>query len=297
MLKRLFEKVVRYSRSLKNREITRDFDPTDRKDIFELEKHWKNPYLSHIISRVEEHGAIDQDTLEQGSIETFEANPHMPVMVSFDSIRTFDGKKLGSEDEPLTHTALDLIRDPSISVLETYLYKFCKEFVPKNYGEIFGISTAGVLGSLSQYTEFLPWIHNEPREDRRAGTFGPKDETYFEHNKLRLQNLLYLIEKYSYVPSFGDVPTGYVLSSGRSWQFILQSGHHRLAVLMALRQQGKHRLDSTPVKGASGRFWSANKMLFRREESSSWPAVNAGALSETEALELFRCFFVDKLER
>jgi len=74
----------------------------------------------------------------------------MSVMVSFDSTRTFDGKKLGSEDEPLTHTALDLVRDPSISALEAYLYGFCKEFLPKSYGEIFGISTGGVLCSLSQ---------------------------------------------------------------------------------------------------------------------------------------------------
>jgi hypothetical protein len=267
------------------------FDPTDRKEIDELERHRQCPFKSRVRARAYDNAMIDPTSLELVSTRFFKANLDQPILVRFDCLRTYYGKTFTSQENPFTRTAIELIKDSTIEIPETFLFKFCNDFQPKSYGDIFGVSKGEVLGKLSPYSEFLPWIHEVPRLDKRPGVFGPKHETYVEHTVIRLRNLLSLIEKYSYIPSFGDMPMGYVLQSEKSWRFILTAGHHRMAVLGALKEAGVFPSDKIAVRGASGRFWSHEKVVFKDSEAERWPGVKSGTISEIEAIELFHRFF------
>ena len=193
---------------------------------------------------------------------------------------------------PLVVTAKELLIDPNIKLEETYLFKYFQIFKPKNLMDVFflkiddnNIKNFSRLANLNQYTLFYPWFHKYPQRFLVPGMFGPKDISFPKLRYIRLKNLIFLIQKYDYIPSIDDQICGYKLVNGNDYRFVITAGSHRSSVLKALNKNIhiSAKFDDLRV----------NKNFFevKMQEIKSWPGVSSGYMSEKEAEIMFLGFF------
>lgn len=278
-------------RSEKQGEKHNQFDPFDKKTLDELLKHRKNIYKERVSRRARESAEWLRSAAVVENIGT-SPDSTQPYLIRLERMRTYYGKRFAVTTDILTETALQLLINQDIHFSETVFAKYCQSFCPVTYGEVIGVSRTNRLHSMSQYATFLPWIHPAPEEQKRSGHFGPKDPSHVEHNVLRLKNLLELIQRYGFIPTYDDMISGYVLRTEKDseWTFVVVAGHHRVAAMTALAKLDLYDLSYVPVRYASGRFWQINEVIFSSRTSCQWPAVVAQSLNREDALEMFSMF-------
>ena len=197
---------------------------------------------------------------------------------------------------PLVNTANELLLNPNIKLEETYLFRYFRNFKPKNLMEVFFLNKNDYkdkafsrLNSLNQYTLFYPWFHEYPQKFLVPGMFGPKDVSFPMLRYIRLKNLIFLIQKYGYIPSTDDQVCGYKLIDNKDFRFVITAGSHRSSVLKALNKN-THILVKFDDLRVNRNFFEV-----KIQDIKSWPGVDSGYISEKEAEKMFRSFFNFKL--
>ena len=201
----------------------------------------------------------------------------------FDGFYTFNGSA------PLLKTAIEIYKKPNLNFHESYLYKFFKNFKPKNYGELYKLSLNNSLYDLSSFLQFKPWINNViDKSNLRKGLFGPSEINEVEHRLLRLKNIFRNIEKFGYIPSEKDIIKGYILKSNNDYRFLITSGHHRVAAMKAINSVHPDKFKKVIVAFEEKR---CNLKFVNQEDINKWPAVINKFCSKEDAFELFQKFF------
>ncbi len=197
---------------------------------------------------------------------------------------------------PLVNTAKELLLDPNIKLEETNLFKYFQNFQPKNLTEVFFLNNKehhnkifSRLNNLNQYTLFYPWFHEYPQKFLVPGMFGPKDTSFPMLRFIRLKNLIFLIQKYNYIPSTDDQVCGYKLIDNNDYRFVITAGSHRSSVLKALNKN-THILVKFDDLRVNRNFFEV-----KIQDIKSWPGVDSGYISEKEAEMMFLSFFNFKL--
>ena len=141
------------------------------------------------------------------------------------------------------------------------------------------------LNKLNQYTLFYPWFHKYPQRFLVPGMFGPKDISFPKLRYIRLKNLIFLIQKYGYIPSNDDQICGYKLVNGNDCRFVITAGSHRSSVLKALNKNTHISVKFDDLR--------VNKNFFevKIQDIKSWPGVCSEYISEKEAEIMFLGFF------
>ena len=193
---------------------------------------------------------------------------------------------------PLVATVKELLSDPHIKLEETNLFKYFQIFKPKNLMEVFFLNTDdnniknfSRLNNLNQYTLFYPWFHKYPQRFLVPGMFGPKDISFPKLRYIRLKNLIFLIQKYDYVPSKEDQICGYKLVNDNDFRFVITAGSHRSSVLKALDKKTYIAVKFDDLR--------VNRNFFeiRIQDIKSWPGVSSGYINKKEAERMFLSFF------
>ncbi len=244
----------------------------------EIEKHKKNFYLASIKKRE-----------KQSLKNTIEVDLNK---LSFDNSINLD-----DPINPLVLTANEINLNSKINLEETSLYKFFKNFKPKNLGEVFfideniNILNDTKLDKLNQYTLFYPWFHKYPQKFLVPGMFGPKDISFPLIRFIRLKNLINLIGNYGFKPDFDDQISGYILKNDSDYRFVITAGTHRASVLKSLYFKNKEIIE---VKYDDFRI-KKNFFIINLQDINQWPGVKSGYIKKNEAEELFKSFFKFKI--
>ena len=202
------------------------------------------------------------------------------------------GSRFGSGNDPLCNSALDIINNKNFSDNDFFLTKYLKNFIPKNYSEVFLLKKKSKFTKISQYSFFYPWFHNYPSRVLHNGLFGPKNMDTIEFRSTRLKNIYNLIKKFDYIPDDIDCIEGYILINDQDYRFIVTSGTHRSSVLNAMNLLDLYP-NKVPVKFDHMRV--ENKIfIINKNNVKNWPAVESGFLTEKDALLFFESFFQDK---
>ena len=193
---------------------------------------------------------------------------------------------------PLVMTTKELLINPNIQLEQTYLFKFFQIFKPKNLMAVFLQNTNDNnskdfprLSNLNQYTLFYPWFHKYPQRFLVPGMFGPKDISFPKLRYIRLKNLIFLIQKYDYIPSKDDQICGYKLVDENDYRFVITAGSHRSSVLKALNQKTHIAVKFDDLR--------VNKNFFeiKIQNINNWPGVSSGYINKREAERMFLGFF------
>ncbi len=193
---------------------------------------------------------------------------------------------------PLVMTTKELLINPNIQLEQTYLFKFFQIFKPKNLMAVFLQNTNDNnskdfprLSNLNQYTLFYPWFHKYPQRFLVPGMFGPKDISFPKLRFIRLKNLIFLIQKYDYVPDKDDQICGYKLINDNDYRFVITAGSHRSSVLKALNKKTHISVKFDHLR--------VNKNFFeiKIENIKKWPGVSSGYIDKKEAERIFQEFF------
>jgi len=257
-------------------------DILDEKSKEELDKHRSNLYYSSLKDGAEVHSS------NIFSVKNIITNTS-PFLISIDKFSGFEGHYYYSGKDPLVITTQELIVNPKLKLIDSYLFKYYKSFQPKTYGEVYQLDKSNKLHSLPQTSFFHPWIHSTPTNIFRAGLFGPKDITNVEHRILRLGNLIKNICEFGYTPSPKDIVEGYILLKNDDYRFLITSGHHRVAVMSALHMSGSVDFDNILVKYETNR---SNVKIVDISNSNNWPGVRSGFLKREDAEEMFNAYFI-----
>tara|TARA_B100001057_G_C22760416_1_gene915526 strand:- start:241 stop:1095 length:855 start_codon:yes stop_codon:yes gene_type:complete len=244
----------------------------------EIEKHKKNFYLASIKKR------------EKQSLKN-------TIEIDFNKLSFDNSINLDDPINPLVLTANEINLNSKINLEETSLYKFFKNFKPKNLGEVFFIDeninvlNDTKLDKLNQYTLFYPWFHKYPQKFLVPGMFGPKDISFPLIRFIRLKNLINLIGKYGFKPDFDDQISGYILKNDSDYRFVITAGTHRASVLKSLYFKNKEIIE---VKYDDFRI-KKNFFIINLQDINQWPGVKSGYIKKNEAEELFKSFFKFKI--
>ena len=199
------------------------------KDRFELLKHSLNFYSFNLKER--KALKVNEEYIFKSNIEEKYFRVDIDKFTGFDGFYTFNG------EAPLLKSAIELFNCPKIKVEESYLFRFYKNFKPKNYGELYKLRSNNSLYTVSSFYQFKPWINSFiDKKFIRKGLFGPIERNEIEHRLIRLRNIFMNINKFGYVPSDKDIIKGYILISDNDYRFLITSGHHRVAVLKAINK-------------------------------------------------------------
>lgn len=276
-LKLILVRSIIFFQFIKHRILGRKFS----KDRFELLKHNLNFYSFNLKER-KALNVIEEYTYKS-NIKGKYFRVDINKFTGFDGFYTFNGKA------PLLKTAEELFNSPKIKVEESYLYRFYENFKPKNYGELYQLSTTNSLYKVSSFNQFKPWI-NSFIDHRfiRKGLFGPMEHNEIEHRLIRLRNIFMNINKFGYIPSYQDIIKGYILLSDNDYRFLITSGHHRVAVLKALNKIYPQKFRKVIVTFEKKR---SNIKIVDQKKVDRWPAVLNNFCSKEDALELFDKYF------
>jgi hypothetical protein len=209
-------------------------------------------------------------------------------LVDIHKFSSFEGSYYFSGRDPLVQTALQLIKTPELKLRDSYLYSFYQTFQPQTYGDLYHLNKENKLHQIEATNFFIPWQHNKPTNQFRCGLFGPKDISNVKHRILRLKNLIYNIQKYGYIPNKKDMIEGYILLKENDYRFVITAGHHRVAVLTALYQNGLTNFKELLVKFDMSRICIK---IVRYEDSKNWLSVKSGYLREKDGVEVFNKYF------
>jgi len=254
----------------------------DKKTKEEIDRHKSNPYRKGLSSRK----PVGSDCFF--SLENI-VSDHSLFYVPIDKFSGFEGHYYYSGKDPLVITTQELIANPKLNLIDSYLFKYYKSFQPKTYGEVYQLDKSNKLHSLPQTSFFHPWIHSTPTNIFRAGLFGPKDITNVEHRILRLGSLIKNVCEFGYIPSSKDIVEGYILLKNDDYRFLITGGHHRIAVMSALHMNGSVDFDNILVKYETNR---SNVKIVDISKSNNWPGVRSGFLKREDAEEMFNAYFI-----
>lgn len=251
------------------------------KDRFELLKHSLNLYSFNLKER---------KALKVYEEYTFKSNiKEKYFRVDINKFTGFDGFYTFNGEAPLLKSAMDLFDCPKIKVEESYLFRFYKNFKPKNYGQLYKLRSSNSLYTVSSFYQFKPWINSFiDKTFIRKGLFGPIENNEIQHRLIRLRNIFMNINKFGYVPSDKDIIKGYILLSDDDYRFLITSGHHRVAVLKAINKIYPQKFRKVIVTFEKKR---SNFKIVDQKEVERWPAVLNNFCSKEDALELFSKYF------
>ena len=205
--------------------------------------------------------------------------------IKIDKFIGYQGSYVYEESAPLLKSAIEIYKNPSISIEESYLHNFYEQFQPKNYGELYKLNKNNMLYNLPSLLDYKPWLNEFPDYKKKSkGLFGPSEKNEIEHRLTRLKNLFINIEKFGYLSTEKDVIKGYLLLLKDDYKFLITSGHHRVAVLKTLNIFYKGRYDQILVKFDSKR---TSKKVINIKNIQKWPGIISSYCSEDDALEFF----------
>ena len=69
--------------------------------------------------------------------------------VDINKFTGFDGYYTFHSEGPLLKSAMEIYKNPNLKFIDSYLYKFYKDFQPKNYGELYKLKTNNSLYKVS----------------------------------------------------------------------------------------------------------------------------------------------------
>ena len=226
--------------------------------------------------------------IKERSVSSFDNSLNLQI----DKLVLDNSLSLCDPVNPLVMTAKELLSDPNIELEHTYLFKFFQIFKPKNLMEVFLLNTNQNqikdfyrLSNLNQYTLFYPWFHKYPQRFLVPGMFGPKDISFPKLRYIRLKNLIFLIQKYDYVPSRDDQICGYKLVHDNDYRFVITAGSHRSSVLKALNKK-----THIAVKFDNLRV-DKNFFEIKIQNIKNWPGGSSGYIDKKEAERMFLGFF------
>tara|TARA_B100000767_G_C19735241_1_gene523585 strand:+ start:611 stop:1441 length:831 start_codon:yes stop_codon:yes gene_type:complete len=206
---------------------------------------------------------------------------------------TFDNSiSLKDPKNPLVLTVQEVLRDYSIKLEETSIYKFFQTFRPNNLAELYQLDfknfeKKSILKKLNQYTSFTPWFHECPQRFIIPGMFGPKDDSFPKSRFIRIKNLINLFKTYGYKPSDEDHISGYKMIYKEDYRFVITAGTHRVSVFDCLYGDNQNsiqlKFDDYRVK--------KKFQIINLEDKNNWPAVKNGFISAEEAEIFFLGFF------
>ena len=162
----------------------------DKKSKQEIDKHKSNFYRADVCSR---NGANSNSYFSLDNLVLDSS----PFYVAVDKFSGFEGHYYYNEKDPLVKTAKQLIENPDLDLIDSYLFEYYQSFQPQTYGQVYQLSKKNKLHLLPQTSFFHPWLHSTPTNVFRAGLFGPKDITNVQHRVLRLKNLIKKIDEYA----------------------------------------------------------------------------------------------------
>ncbi len=210
-------------------------------------------------------------------------------LIDINKFTAYEGSYAYCGEAPLLKTAQEIYKNQSLRMEETSLFKFYKNFKPKNYGQLYNLEITNSLYSLSSLIDFKPWIDSFPKDIiKRKGLFGPEELNEIWHRILRIKNIFKNIERYGYLPTENDIVKGYLLISNNDYRFLITSGHHRIAVLKTLNSFDKSRFNYVPVKFENQR--SSTKVV-NIKNIEEWPSISNKACFRKDAIELFNKYF------
>ena len=254
----------------------------DKKSKQEIDKHRSNFYRADVCSR---NGANSNSYFSLDNLVLDSS----PFYVAVDKFSGFEGHYYYNEKDPLVKTAKQLIENPDLDLVDSYLFEYYQSFQPQTYGQVYQLSKKNKLHLLPQTSFFHPWLHSAPTNVFRAGLFGPKDITNVQHRVLRLKNLIKNIQDFGYKPNTNDIVEGYILLAKDDYRFLITGGHHRIAVVTALHQTSKFfHFNKVLVKYEKER---SNIKIVDVSKSEDWPGVKSGYLTKADAEEMFNSYF------
>jgi hypothetical protein len=168
---------------------------------------------------------------------------------------------------------------------ETTLYKYLKNFCPRNILEASGINRASDNIRLFCY----PWgmsfkISGESNKDVWQSRFcGPSSDSFINEEYHRIVNLYRKLKISGYKPwSMGNGFIGGTFLINRYGQrrFVILQGNHRMAILAHL---GLKKLNVRSIPGFFSKVYET--------DVKEWPFVKNRIFDEREALEVFNMFF------
>ena len=204
----------------------------------------------------------------------------------------YNGSYIYYGEAPLLKTAIEIYSNPDINVEESFLYNFCKNFQPQNYGELYKLSKVNSLREISSFIDFKPWIDYFPNCNKKSkAIFGPIDKIEIKHRILRIKNLFANIEKYGYVSNKNDIIKGYLLLMNNDYNFLITAGHHRMAVLKTINIFNKEKFNEICVKFDNKR---AAQKIIDIKNINKWPAIASKYCSKEDAVEFFHKYSLGK---
>lgn len=198
---------------------------------------------------------------------------------------------------PFVETLREVRSDPSISYRATTLHRYYEAYQPRTIREVlfengFEVSGAESLEQFSadRYLPLLPWdpwprkVRGEKGLEPSHGNqgYGPVSEEKGELEFRRLTETMQSIERHGYRPALhgdGEI-RGYFLKTADDYRFIIRSGLHRTAALVAL---GHEKIRVGLFKG----YPRAVHIC----DLDSWPLVHDGAVTREAAEKYFGRFF------
>ena len=276
-LKLILVKTILLIQFIKHKILKKNFT----KDNLEILKHKLNFYSYNLkkrkilkINNEYNNGKDINENIFKVDINKF---------TGFDGYYTFNGQA------PLLKSAIQICKNPNLNVNESYLYKFYRDFQPKNYGELYNLNVKNSLYNLPSELQFKPWVNTfvDTKKIRKA-IFGPCGFKEVEHRLIRLKNIFKNVIEFGYAPSEKDIIKGYILRSKDDYRFLITSGHHRVAVLKAINYLYPKKFNKVTVAFEESR---SNLKYIDQENVDNWPAVTQKYCSRKDALELFSKFF------
>ena len=213
--------------------------------------------------------------------------------VDINKICSDTGRKIYDEKFPLFKTSIELIENKlNYDLDKTFIYQFLKNFVPKNYAEVFRLkNNKNILPSLSQHSKFYPWMHSLPQRHQFAGLFGFKKDIFVEMIILKLINLIHSFNKFSYIPSVNDSIMGYLMIKKNDYRFVITAGIHRTSVFLSMYEKKKLDIENLIMKFDNYRI-DKQYYIIDINKINLWPAVKKGYISREEATEQFNSYFL-----
>ncbi len=205
--------------------------------------------------------------------------------IRIDKFIGYEGSYIYEGSAPLLKSAIEIYKNPSIGIEESYLHNFYEQFQPKNYGELYKLKKNNKLYDLPSSLDYKPWLNERPDYKKNIkGIFGPPEINEIDHRLTRLKNLFKNIEKFGYLSTENDVIEGYLLLFKDDYKFLITSGNHRVAVLKTLNIFFKGKYDQILVRFDNKRI---SKNVIDIKNIQKWPGIISSYCSEDDALEFF----------
>jgi len=212
------------------------------------------------------------------------------------------------DGNPCHVTAIQLLKNPNITLEETALYawyKWIEKYKDSSLSDFYGLNIEP-LREHKCTSIFFPWMHTKPV--KRFSDFAflfPVDEGQIKKQIEKLKKLLTSFRLNGYDPERfidkrGGHATGYFLEFQEQKKFYVVSGNHRVSTFFALWPDKKMPAQYEKYEFMKSRDLANNgavkdkilPTLFSDKQISEWPAVKSGYLSKEDAASILGRYFV-----